>query len=280
MATALVLGGGGVTGIAWTTGLLLGLAEAGVDVTAADLVVGTSAGAAVGAQITTGRTLAELYDVQLDSRTSEIPAELDLELLMLIFGELQGGRANDEGRARIGAMAIEARTVDEPTRRAVIEARLGTDRWPADRDLRVTACDARTGALVVFDGSEGVGLIDAVAASCAVPGVWPPVTTGGRRYIDGGVRSIVNADLAAGSDVVVLVVPIGVAGQVDITPEVDELQAGGARTLVISPDRESQAAMGINALDTTRRRPSAEHGRRQAATHADAVRDLWLPSAP
>ena len=55
--TALVLGGGGITGIAWEIGVLAGLAEAGVDLTGADLVVGTSAGSVVGAQITSGAPL-------------------------------------------------------------------------------------------------------------------------------------------------------------------------------------------------------------------------------
>jgi NTE family protein len=281
MGSALVLGGGGVTGIAWTTGLLLGLAEAGVDVTDAGLVVGTSAGAAVGAQVATGRSLAELYDVQLDSRTSELAAVLDLEALAPIFREMQEGLPlGDEARARIGAMALEATTVGEPERRAVIEARLGIDEWPVDGRLRITAIDAATGAFVVFDGSDGTGLIDAVAASCAVPGVWPPVTVRDRRYIDGGVRSVVNADVADGADPVLLVVPLSAISQVDISGEVGALETAGARTLVLRPDDEAQSAMGVNPLDPARRRPAAEAGRRQAAAFAAAVGDLWLPSDP
>lgn len=273
MGSALVLGGGGVTGIAWTTGLLLGLAEGGVDVTDADLVVGTSAGAAVGAQVATGRPLPELFDLQCADEHHEIAAELDLEVLVPIFAEVgAAGRLDRAGRARVGALALAATTVPEPERRAVIEARLGTDDWP-DRRLLVTAVDAATGELVVFDGTDGTGLIDAVAASCAVPGVWPPVTIGDRRFVDGGIRSIANADLAAGASPALLVAPLSPTAGLDLDAELAAL--GEGRTLLVHADEASQAAMGANPLDPTRRRPSAEAGRRQAADVLDAVRELW-----
>lgn len=245
--TALVLGGGGVTGIAWTTGLLLGLAESGGDLTGSELVVGTSAGAAVGAQVTTGRSLEELFEAQCAPAPTEIAAELDLELLMEIF-------ASADSLARMGELACAAPTVPEPVRRAVIEARLGTDEWPAGGRLRITAVDVGTGELVVFDGTDGVGLIDAVAASCAVPGVWPPVTIGERRYMDGGVRSVSNADLASGDDDVVVVLPLG--GELDREVEAREVT-------VLTVDAEALAAMGPNPLDPAYRRAAAEAGRRQ-----------------
>ena len=276
MGSALVLGGGGVTGIAWTTGLLLGLAEGGVDLTDAELLVGTSAGAAVGAQVATGRSLQELYDLQCADDHREIAAELDLELLLPIFGEMRtsgGGPLDAAGRARIGAMALEASSVPEADRRAVIEARLRTDAWP-DRRLVVTAVDAATGALVRFDGSDGTGLIDAVAASCAVPGIWPPVTIGGRRYIDGGVRSVANADLAAGSDPAILLAPLAGVGGLGLDAELASL--GDGRTLLVQADAAAQEAMGLNPLDPSRRRPAAEAGRRQSADVRDAVRATWL----
>ncbi|MGH9095989.1 MAG: patatin-like phospholipase family protein, partial [Acidimicrobiales bacterium] len=193
---ALVLGGGGVVGIAWELGVIAGLADDGLDLTDADLIVGTSAGAAVAAQITTG-SLDELVGAQL-AESQELAAELDLDLLAEIFSLLsQGSESDDDLRAQVGARALGARTVAEPVRRAVIASRLPSPVWPAHPVL-VTAIDAHSGALTRFDASSGVSLIDAVAASCAVPGVWPPVSIGGRRYIDGGVRSVTNADLASG----------------------------------------------------------------------------------
>lgn len=273
MGSALVLGGGGVTGIAWTTGLLLGLAEGGCDVTGADLLLGTSAGAAVGAQVATGRSLQELYDRQCADEHSEIAAELDLEVLMPIFAELRNGVLDQDGRARVGAMALAAATVSEAERRAVIEARLGTDAWPTDGRLRVTAIDARSGELVVFDGSDGTGLIDAVAASCAVPGIWPPVTIGERRFIDGGVRGVANADLAAGSRPALLFAPLAGTGGPGL--EVELANLGEGPKLLLGADRDAQGAMGINPLDPSRRRPAAEAGRRQAAELLDDVQAIW-----
>ena len=277
MGSALVLGGGGVTGIAWTTGLLLGLAEGGVELTDADLIVGTSAGAAVGAQVATGRPLRELFDLQCAVEHHEIAAELDLEVLLPIFSEVRGGDGSPLGAevlARIGALALAATTIAEPARRAVIEARLGTDEWP-DRRLLITAVDAATGELVVFDGEAGgPGLIDAVAASCAVPGVWPPVTIGDRRFMDGGVRSVANADLVAGASPAILLAPLGATALPGIERELAAL--GDGRTLLVQADAATQQAIGINALDPSRRRPSAEAGRRQAADVLDAVQATWL----
>lgn len=278
--SALVLGGGGVTGIAWTVGLLHGLAEHGVDLTDADVVVGTSAGAAVGAQITTGRSLAELFALQCGDDHAELTPTFDLEALLPIFRDLQETitRSDPHRRARIGAMAMAATTVPEADRRAVIEARLGTDAWPAGRRLRVTAVDAESGELVVFDGSDGTGLIDAVAASCAVPGVWPPVTIAGRRYIDGGVRSVANADLAAGCRPVLLVAPLSADGGRDLADELARLGPEASPLLVQADDR-AREAMGVNPLDPALRRPAAEAGRRQAAELAASVRAAWTQPA-
>ncbi len=62
--------------------------------------------------------------------------------------------------------------------------------------------------MVVFNRESGISLLDAVAASCAVPLVWPAATINGKRYIDGGVRSSANADLATGCGRVVVLAPI------------------------------------------------------------------------
>jgi NTE family protein len=129
--------------------------------------------------------------------------ELDLDLLVQVFGELFDGPIDAATLARGGAHALAADTVPEAARRAVIEHRLPSHEWPTTL-LRLTAVDVHSGAFEVFDATSGVGLVDAVAASCAVPGIWPPVTIGDRRFMDGGVRSTVNADLASGYDEVVV----------------------------------------------------------------------------
>ncbi|MHC5701877.1 patatin-like phospholipase family protein [Streptomyces sp. PKU-MA01144] len=273
--TALVLGGGGLAGIGWEVGILHGLAEAGADVSGADLIVGTSAGSVVGAQLSSGLlTLPELYERQLADPEGEVPAGMGPTVLArYVWGVLRSRDAEAYG-ARMGRLALSARTEPEEARRAVFAARLLTHDWPPARRLVVTAVDAVTGRLRAFDRSSGVGLLDAVGASCAVPGVWPPVTIDGRRFIDGGVRSSTNADLAAGYGTVVIVAPISVGGGPvpSARAQASRLAAAGARVVLITPDRAARRAFGRNVLDPARRAPSARAGRAQAVAHADAVR--------
>ena len=165
---ALVLGGGGVTGVAWEIGMLAGLAEAGVDVTDADVVIGTSAGSVVGALVAGGLDPQTMYAGQLAPPAAEIPARLALPTILRWAWVAAGRRDEQRARARIGAMALAAPTVPEADRRAVIAARLNGATWP-ERRLLITAVDARTGEFVVFDRDQGVDLVDAVGASCAVP---------------------------------------------------------------------------------------------------------------
>lgn len=278
MATAVVLGGGGVAGIAWELGLLFGLAESEVDVTNADLVVGTSAGACVGAQITSSTPLQALYDLQLDSVASakERAVEFDMAALMAIFQELQSagsGEAKTAVLARVGAMALATHTLSEAERLEIIVSRLPSLDWPS-RPLLLTAVDAHTGEFVVFTSESGVSLVDAVAASCAVPGVWPPVTIGDRRFIDGGVRSSISADLAAGKSKVLIIAPSANAVAV-IEAEQRELEANGSKVFVICADKASLDAFGLNPLDPVTRTPSAIAGRKQGADLAAEVRSFW-----
>jgi NTE family protein len=262
----LVLGGGGVAGVAWITGLLAGLVQAGQDVTGADLIIGTSAGAAAAAQVASGLPLSELYERQVDpaKQAREISADVDLAQVGAEFAAMLSGTGTaHEALARIGAYALAADTVPEARRRAVIESRLPDHAWP-DRAILLVAVDAESGATRVFDRDSGADLVDAVAASCAVPGVWPPVTIDGRRYIDGGVRSADNADLALGSEQVVIVSPLGydspLPSPVPLREVVAQLRADGAQVTVISPDAASSAAIGVNPLDPATRVPAAQAG--------------------
>lgn len=274
--TALVLGGGGVTGVAWEVGLLTGLHEAGVDLSTADLVVGTSAGAAVAAQVTSGTSFPELYARQVASTSGELPARLG-PLTMLRYGwsMLRAHTPEELGR-RMGRLALATKTVSEGSRRTAIASRLPKDTWP-ERPLQLTTVNATTGAFRVLERSSGVSLTDAVAASCAVPGVWPPVTLDDGRYVDGGMHSAVNADLAQGFARVVILAPltVGLGVMPSVATQVRALETQGARVVVVSPDAGARKAMGRNVLDPAMRRPSAETGRRQAPTVVAAVRALW-----
>lgn len=179
-------------------------------------------------------------------------------------------------RARIGRLALRSRTMPEEERRAVIDARLGVREWPRRR-LLITAVDAESGGFVAFERDRGASLVDAVAASCAVPGIWPPVTVGGRRWIDGGVRSPANADLADGCDRVVVVAPItsGFRSVTSVDRQARELRSRGRSVAVVSPDEAARRAIGRNVLDPARRAPAARAGYGQAASVAAEVARVW-----
>ena len=224
--TALVLGAGGVTGVAWELGILFGLQKAGLELVTADLIVGTSAGSMVAAEVTSGVALSELYARQLRATPNESSVRLtSLAVARFLWSALTTREPLRYAQKR-GRTALAAKTMSEAERLAVLEQRLPSKEWPARR-LLIAAVDALTGAFTTFDASCGAPLSHAVAASCSVPGVWPPVTIGARRYIDGGIRSPVNADLAAGCERVVIVAPMsrGIGPSVPLAAQVEALKA-------------------------------------------------------
>jgi NTE family protein len=282
MSRALVLGGGGVTGIAWEFGVLTGLREKGLDLTGADVVIGTSAGSAVGAQITGGADVAELCAREIASgrpgrHRAEAPGVDLAPLMSALAAAASGVTSAGELRARIGRLALDADTVPEAERLEIIGSRLPSHAWP-ERPLLVTGVDAETGEPVVWNRESGVPLVSAVAASCAVPVVWPPVTIDGRRYMDGGVRSGTNADLAVGAESVVVLAPMAdmaAFGGAGLEAELAAL-GEGVRTAVVHPDAAALEAIGPNVLDPGRRAAAAEAGRVQGAALADVLRDVWV----
>jgi NTE family protein len=278
---ALVLGGGGVAGIAWMTGLLFGLSEQSVDLRNAELILGTSAGSAIAAQMGCPISLEELYRRQIDPalQTREItPDPRLLRQLLAAFPAVATACDRAELTRKVGRWALQAPTVTEAERRAVVAARLPAHAWP-ERLVRITAVDTETGETRIFDRLSGTGLVDAVAASCAVPGVWPPVTIDGRRYMDGGVRSSDNADLARGYARVVILSPNGVrADEIVALPlqeQIEIIESAGAQTYLVEPDHRSRSAIGINPLLPETRKPAAEAGRAQALPIARDLGHFW-----
>jgi NTE family protein len=181
----------------------------------------------------------------------------------------------------IGRWALEAPTVTEAERRSVIAERLPSHAWPNGM-LLIVAVDAETGETKIFDRLTGTNLIDAVSASCAVPGIWPPVTINGRRYMDGGARSSDNADLALGYARTVIVSPMGTA-RPDVTGEtleqqVETLRSAGGKTYLVEPDEASKRAIGLNPLAPETRTPAATAGRSQGRAVAPAIARFWSPS--
>ncbi len=279
---ALVLGGGSVAGVAWELGIITGLHEKNVDVRGADIIIGTSAGSLVGAQIISGTDLESLFASQLApvEQLTERKGEFDPARLKEIFNRVvaEAGPDIKAIRTRIGAYALAAPTVPEAERRVTIEARLPVHTWPRPR-LLIVAVDTETGEEYFMDRESGVSLVDAVAASCAVPGIRPPVTIAGRRYMDGGMRSTTNADLAKGYDHVLILNPLGANEDwMSIIEEAEALEREGSRVLVIEPDAASVTAIGLNPMDLATRQPSALAGRAQGRELADSVAALWSQS--
>lgn len=288
---ALVLGGGGSTGNAWLIGVVAGLADAGVDVTTADLTVGTSAGATTAAQLA-GSPVADLYAAVVagapprrapalgrDDRRERTRQAADQ--MARTAALIAASRDAGDMRRRLGAAALDLPAASDATAqerwRETVAARLPSTAWPR-RALRLTAVDARTGEPVVLDAHSGVDLVDAVAASCAggfAYGVGPD------RFIDGGYRRNENADLAAGCRRVLVLSPLGGRTRtprewgMQLDAQVAELRAQGSVVETLVPDGSAEGLVGPRAMDLTLRPAAARAGHAQGVDAADRVSRLW-----
>ncbi|MEV0354198.1 patatin-like phospholipase family protein [Nonomuraea sp. NPDC050680] len=310
---ALVLGPGGVPGTAWMAGLAAGLRRRGVDLADADLIVGTSAGAIVGAMLATGQDLDQLAtrtgpdrdpgqkqdgrstssptdpqpDLQPDSQTdSQTDSWTDKQTgpprhprtdparMAEVFTVL-GDRTLDpqEARRRVGRIALEAPTMLEEERIALMESLITARRWP-DRRLLITAVDAETGEPKVWDRDSGAPLVAAVAASSAMPGAYPPITINGHRYIDGALAGGANVALATGARVVLLVEPLA-----HLFPREPLDGLGADTTVAVSPDASSLKAFGSDMSDVASWQPAFHAGVSQAEQEAERLRAAWPDTA-
>src|SRR5215469_14001426 len=292
---ALVLAGGGAAGNAWELGLIAGLSDAGVDVTEADLVIGTSAGSTVAAQITSGTQPAELYAAIL----AEVPRpqagdagpgrgrarDFSGPTYMQWSNEIIGSAEDaSDMRRKMGAAALDMDASDGSGQmrwRDIVAARLPSQHWPHQRVL-IAAVEARTGEPVVFDRHSGVDLVDAVAASTSNGfGPFPPYRIGEKRYINGGYRRSENADLAAGYGRVLVLSPFGGRSRtppewgMDLATQVDELRAGGSRVETAFPDGGAGDVFDANALDPSTRLQAARGGYDQGRALAKVLAEFW-----
>jgi NTE family protein len=271
---ALVLGAGGVVGTAWTAGLASALRRDGVDLAEADLIVGTSAGAIVGAMLATGADLSRLDAPQPPPGQGGAAPKVDSALVAEVFTVLRdtGLRPADALR-RVGGLALAAETITEQAHVARMSHRVPVPGWP-DRRLLITTVDVETGEPKVWDRTDGAPLPAAVAASCAMPGVFPPVTINGRRYMDGGLVSGTNAHLAVGSGVLVLVEPLAhLFPREQLDREL--AAAGAAMVMTISPDQAAIDAFGSDLHAHAAWQPAYGAGVRQAADAVERLRAAW-----
>ena len=288
---ALVLAGGGAAGHAWELGLIAGLSDAGVDIAEADLIIGTSAGSTVAAQITSGTRPAELYAAILAEvpqpqagaagpdrgRAPKFSGPTYMEWSNDIIGSAEDA---SDMRRRMGAAALEMDASDGSghTRwRDIVAARLPSQHWP-QQPVLITAVDARTGEPVVFDRHSGIDLVDAVAASTSA---MTPYRIGEDRYINGGYRRSENADLAAGYGRVLVLSPFGgrtrmpLEWGMDLATQVDELRAGGSRVETVFPDDGAGDVFDANALDPSTRLQAARGGYDQGRALAERLAGTW-----
>ncbi|HEY8317288.1 MAG TPA: patatin-like phospholipase family protein [Amnibacterium sp.] len=285
---ALVLHGGGSSGNAWEIGVVAGLAEGGVDVAGADLVVGTSAGSTAAVQITSASLtdlLAEILGAP-PTRPGTAPsgpagasARPVVDHLARTDAIIAASSDAADMRRRMGAAALE---LDEGPQhserwRAIVAARLPVEDWP-DRRILITAVDARTGEGVAFDRHSGIDLVDAVAASTSSGA---PYRVGDDRYIDGGYRRNENADLATGFARVLVLSPFGGRSRhpdawgMQLAAQVEELRAGCSRVATVFPDPDAAHLFGANAMDPANRPPAARVGREQGLALAERLREFW-----
>ncbi len=271
---ALVLAGGGATGIAWEAGIVLGLRDGGVDVRTADTMVGTSAGSIVAAHLRLGTDEDSAFDriregAPLTSYGRLGPADAGRYVRSTLSTDRRSGRAV------VARAALEAATPTEEEWLGTVGLGLVGQDWPEGR-LLVTAVDAETGTSVVFDGRGGVPLERAVAASCAVPGVFPAVEVAGRRYVDGGLRSIANVDLARGHRRILVLSPYPVGPHLRDLPRM-QLRAlkAESRTAIVVPDARDLWAMGANPLDMTRGAETFEAARAHGTRIAPRIAEVW-----
>jgi NTE family protein len=291
---ALVFGGGGSAGHAWSIGVIAGLFDAGLDVTEADLIIGTSAGSTVAAQITSSTRPPKLFadilaaaphpgagGVGSDRGGVPRPVANHMETTGAIFAAASDA-ADLRRRMGAAALAVDAASGESVQMRwrAAVAARLPSQHWP-QRPLNIVVIDAHSGELVVFDRDSGVELVDAVAASTANGFGVPPYSIGDKWYIDGGYPSAENASLAFGYERVLVLSPFGGRSRaplnwgVHLAAHVDELRARGSKVETIFPDSNSRDAFGVNMMDVSARPPSAQAGYNQGKALAARLAGFW-----
>lgn len=293
MTRALVLGGGGPVGIGWEAGLLVGLARAGIDVERADRVVGTSAGSVVGFTLASGGDLSQATTLigaareMQSANSAATDAAEDLEQLIATLAEAASDPSGAKAvRAKLGRIALEASTISEERWLAMFGT-FADAKWPDSFACTAVATD--DGSFQVWDRRSGVDVQSAVASSCAVPGIFPPVTINGRRWMDGGVRDILNADAAAGHDAVLAIsctlleipeefaIPTLDAVMAATRSQLDRLRSDGSKVETIVPAEEMLeiSGWGLNLMDFTRAASAYEAGVRQGEAEAARLGGFW-----
>lgn len=286
MSKALVLGGGGPVGIAWETGLIAGLAEAGVAIHHADFILGTSAGSVVGSQLALGRQPDAMLHGEFAAAAAAKEAQAasgrpapDLTPLMAIMARRPAGQAMPvELLIELGTFALGAQTASEEVFLSGFGALAELEHpWP--EKYACTAIDTATGEFLLWNKDTAAPLRLAVPSSCSVPGIFPPITIEGRRYMDGGMRSGTNADMARdhGKVVIIAVMPPAFAPMMmpGLEREMQVIRDHGGEAALLVPDAACGDAFGLNLMDSSNREAIARAGFAQGQAEAARVGAFW-----
>ncbi len=284
MRIGLALGGGGVVGVAWEIGVLQALQEAGFDIGGVELTVGTSAGSLIGSRLLHGHSLADMEAEQARPDPIVGRGPTDFAALAEVFQIwVSEPQMTPDLARRVAAKAMQTSGVSEEELVAAFAHAVGTDSWPPG-DLRIATVAASTGERVAWTAADEIPLTRAVAASCAVPGIFPPITIGDDRYVDGGVWSGSNADLLGASEVeaMLFIGPMSGApnllGQISasaLTREAAALEVGGAVLRSITPGPRF-AEVAHNLMDSSQREAALRVGRSDGAAAAERLGHVFF----
>jgi NTE family protein len=327
----LVLGAGGVLGAAWMTGALVRLQERlPGPVAEVDLIVGTSAGSVLAAALRCRASLAEITAWQHGNVTGKLsesaalaaqegplpplpyprPGSLPLAYAALTLqvppwvgasGWLPHGRGQHAAlRSLVGELHERYQRGHhrpEGDRHEGGAGTAATSPW-VDGRTWIAAMDYDTGRRVLFGqpGAPPAMLTDAVVASCSIPGWYSPAVVGGRRYVDGGIRSATSLGVLRGTDVDEVYVLAPMASTEPDHPlrpdlrierrfrqlltralvrQAKMLRAEGKRVTIMTPGPSDLAVMGANLMDGSRRQAVLDQSLR---TSAGALASLGLQS--
>ena len=324
MRVGLVLGAGGIQGGAWLTGGLDALAEeTGWDPASADHVVGTSAGSMIGALCASG---IPAWFMVAHSRGETFQDVRDANGRPAAESDRSAGAGFTLQRALPpigpGSWRLALRTLANPRRYTPATVATGwlprgifsvdglkdtirsvvPSGWSPHPNLWIVACDYETGRRTAFgrEGAPQADLADAVAASCAIPGLYHPVTIDGRRYVDGGIYSTSNADILRNEDLDLVIClnptstlhPVRAVNPRDafnlvfqrvsgrrLGREANRLRAAGTEVVLIQPLQEDLEAMGPNLMRRGNRNKVIEVARQTVARQLADPRNRELLAA-
>lgn len=289
MKRALILGGGGVVGVGWHSGLIAGLNERGIDLGLADIIVGTSAGSYVGTKLAAGHLFEPEFKpspmaIEADRVLVEMDRNLDMASMVKVFQIwMRQESMSRECLQTIGELAKAANTMDESLWITGSGTATEVEDWP-ELDLRITTVDVDSGELVIHT-KKNSSLHHAVAASCSIPGIFPPITIGDAQFMDGGLHSATNAHLVLEDrpDIAVIIAPIceqtavfGALAERNLYQEIEQLQSQEIKVVAITPNKTDIEAFGNNLMDVSRRDAARKAGYERGLELAENDAINWI----